>query len=565
MNRAFRCLCVVLAVILSAMCLTACSLFDNTDDGGDGAPEETEILLSDDSDPFVIEVGQTITVSVLSPIGDPVWESVDPQIASVTNSGDITGVSTGSTVLAVSVGEHYAVRTVVVTPALTPDDPDNPDNPDNPDVPEEKDVVTVSQSAIGGLEVGSSVKLTATSSKGGEITWQSLDQNIATVDGDGTVYGLNIGSTTVIARSKAGGVGSCNVNVVPVETIKLNRTRILVRAGETAELIATASNGSKVVWSCSDTSIAQVEGGVITAKKTGNATVYATIPNGKRAECELTVLSSGEGVPQMPGYTLTWNDEFDGAALDTTKWGYQLGVRDSYNGVDSDAWFWGNGELQYYTNSTRNVNVSSGVLNITAIKENMDYERTYSSARIVTRDKFSQTFGYFEARMKTPVGNGMWPAFWMLPQPDGSWGMNNGYGGWPHSGEIDIMEAKGRLNDVTDHTLHFSIHNGGQHQYLGTSKKLSSNTDEWHKYAVDWTPDYIIWYVDDEQVYRLNARAWETQASTSPSAPFDKPFYILLNLAVGGQYDGWTQPDDGFTSATMQVDYVRVYQNNTYL
>lgn len=560
MNKAFRGLCAVLAVIMSTICLAACSLFDGDDDPP--PDDEIKVVLSDDSDPFVIEVGQTIKVSVLSPIGDPVWESVDSTIATVNNDGEITGVSRGSTVLAVMVGEHYTTRTVVVTPASEPENPDNPDNPDNP--PEQKETVNISQTSAT-VEIGETLSLTATSSAGSEITWRSLNQSYAVVDDNGAVTGLNVGSTTIIARSSTGAAASCNVTVVTPETIKLNRSKLLVYLGDTAELKATASNGSKVTWASSKPTVATVENGIITPKATGTTVISAKIPNGKTAECEVTVLKSAADIPQKNGYTLTWNDEFDGSALDSDKWNYQTGVRDEYNGVGSDAWFWGNGELQYYTDNTRNVSVSGGALSITAIKENMEYERTYSSGRIVTRDNFSQTFGWFEARMKTPTGSGMWPAFWLLPQPDGSYGMNNGYGGWPHSGEIDIMEAKGRLNNKTDHTLHFSDNASGDHRYLGTTFTMETDTDEWHVYAVDWTPEYIIWYVDGEEAYRLNARAWSTQASTSPAAPFDKPFYILLNLAVGGQYDGYNKPDDGFTSATMQVDYVRVWQNNSYL
>lgn len=568
MTKAFRGFCLILAVVMSTLCLTACSWFDKGNDDGDDYEEEYEVVLSDESNPLTVTVGKSITVSVLSPIGDPIWESADETIATVTNKGVITGVKQGSTILGVLVGESFTSRDVIVLPEE--EQPENPEDPNEQDPPEEKETLSITPSTVS-VEAGSSVSVTAVSSKGSSITWTSLNRSVATVSGNttGTITGLNAGSTTVIARSSTGAAAMCTVTVTPrkaPETISLNRSSLIVYVGDEAELIATTSDGSTVSWSSSDTSVATVSNGTITAKTVGKTTITASIPNGANDTCVIDVIKKPDtgNIPQKDGYTLTWNDEFNGNSLDTTKWSYQTGIRDYYNGVWSDAWFWGNSELQYYTDTTKNVSVSDGCLNIKAIKEIMDDGRTYSSGRIITRDKFSQTYGYFEARMKTPTGNGMWPAFWMLPQPNGSYGTNNGYGGWPHSGEIDIMEAKGRKLDKTDHTIHFSS-STGEHRYLGSEYALSSNTDQWHTYAVDWTPLFIKWYVDGELACHYNSVAWSTQSSSEQSAPFDKPYYILLNLAVGGQYDGYIEPDETFISATMQVDYIRVWQNNLYV
>ena len=193
--------------------------------------------------------------------------------------------------------------------------------------------------------------------------------------------------------------------------------------------------------------------------------------------------------------------------------------------------------------------------------------RMYTSARIHTRDRGHWTYGFFEARMKTPTGRGMWPAFWMLPQPESPQNTGNKYGGWAASGEIDIMEAKGRLENRVDTTLHFG--NWGMSTYKTSTTRMKTSTEEWHIYALEWTELYMAWYVDGLEVFRVTSREWWSQAvggnaaesnAVNQAAPFDVDFYILINLAVGGNYDGGNAPDESFTSAAMYVDYVRVYQ-----
>ena len=239
------------------------------------------------------------------------------------------------------------------------------------------------------------------------------------------------------------------------------------------------------------------------------------------------------------GYsTLYWSDEFDGNSLDTSKWTYEIGNGD---------WGWGNGESQYYTNS--NDTVSDGVLNIVARRQTVD-SCDYTSTRIKTQNKVKFTYGYVEAKIALPAVTGMWPAFWMMPN-------NSVYGGWPHSGEIDIMEARGRLPNISSSAIHFS--NSSGHTY-NTREKSGHNITEFHKYAVEWKQDSISFYVDDVMYFTNSKYEWSTQNSSSDTAPFDQDFYIILNLAVGGQFDSFKMPPDNFTSATMKVDYVRVFK-----
>ena len=269
----------------------------------------------------------------------------------------------------------------------------------------------------------------------------------------------------------------------------------------------------------------------------------------------------GEGedtgvIPDENGYVLVWSDEFEGDTLDMDKWSYQTGRQDDYYG-NKGPMDWGNSELQYYTDGA-NVEVLNGELQIIA-KRQQTGDKQFTSARIATRDKFTFTYGKIEAKMQTPAIQGMWPAFWMLPNPSGHGSTDNEYGGWPANGELDIMEAKGRLVNEVDTTLHFG-EDWRNHDMAGKTTKLSSSTEEWHTYGVEWTAEYIAWIIDGEEVFRVESSRYWSSASSVSSAPFDKPFYILLNLAVGGQYDGYVQPPADFSEATMYVDYVRVYQ-----
>ena len=427
-------------------------------------------------------------------------------------------------------------------------------------VPDEKeDEVVISQSSAE-IRVGATVTLVATSSENRTITWVSSDEEIATVD-DGKVTGISAGVSSITANDGKK-MATCEVTVIPVQddsggeegetkvTVTLSQSRAEIKAGASITLIVTVSDGSAVSWFTSDEKIATVDAnGVVTGVKAGTARITVTNGHGAGAGCEVTVL-------EAEGKELVWCDEFEGNALDMTKWGYQTGTQDHY-GNSYGPQYWGNGELQYYTDGA-NVRVADGALQITAKRQNMG-DRTFTSARIATRDKFSQTYGYFEARIKAPAIEGLWPAFWMLPQPTNASSSDNVYGGWPDNGEIDIMEAKGRLLNKVDCTLHFG-NTWQQHDYAGTSKTLGSNIDEWHTYAVDWREDYIAWIVDGEEVYKVSSSRWWTGASEEKTAPFDKPFYVLINLAVGGQYDSYREPPEGFTQGSMYVDYVRIYR-----
>lgn len=235
-------------------------------------------------------------------------------------------------------------------------------------------------------------------------------------------------------------------------------------------------------------------------------------------------------------WNLVWNDEFNGAAIDNTKWGYDIGT-----GAAQGLWGWGNGELQYYTDDADNASVSGGHLVITARQENFAGSN-YTSARMVTRDKFSQTYGKWEARIDLPTGQGIWPAFWMLRE-------NNP---WP--GEIDIMEVVGHLPGNCHGTAHWG--EVGNVQSQGGVITSSDWTTSFHTYTVEWWPDHIRWSVDGVVYFELD----RTQVTPAHPWLFAEDYHMLLNVAVGGS---WPGSPDGSTVFPQQmlVDWVRVYEH----
>ena len=228
---------------------------------------------------------------------------------------------------------------------------------------------------------------------------------------------------------------------------------------------------------------------------------------------------------------LFWSEEFntDGAP-DYTKWGYDIGKGD---------WGWGNNELEYYTNRRENSIVQGGVLKVTAMKE--DYNGSgYTSARLITKNKFAFTYGKVEIRAKLPAGVGTWPATWML-------GSDNATVGWPKCGEIDIMEHLGRTLNTIYGTLHYPGRSGGNAD--GSTTVIANVTTDFHIYSMDWSAGAVKLYVDGVLFHTT---------VNSPGMPFNHDFFFIVNMALGGNFGGPLDP--AFTKATMEVDYIRVYK-----
>lgn len=298
----------------------------------------------------------------------------------------------------------------------------------------------------------------------------------------------------------------------------------------------------------------------------GSNYVYYTFignPNAPRPDVtdheDIAIGTSSD--PSIAGMTLIWQDEFNGTQLDTSKWNYELGY---YIGDDPNSWGWGNGELEHYTDSEQNVFVQDGKLNIRALNDPKSFPQDpnryaqYSSGKINTKGHFSLQYGRVDFSAKLPTGNGIWPALWMLPE-------DSVYGAWAASGEIDVMEAKGRLPGTTSGAVHF----GGQwpvNKYIAGEYHFPDGqtfASDFHVYTLIWEEDNFKWYVDGKFFFKVTRDQWYSVAApNNPNAPFDQPFYIIMNLAIGGHFDGGLAPDPGDIPATMQVDYVRVYKQS---
>src|SRR2546428_10263829 len=266
----------------------------------------------------------------------------------------------------------------------------------------------------------------------------------------------------------------------------------------------------------------------------------------------LLLLSCGGGATLQPppatGFKLVWSDEFngaDGSSPDASKWTFDTGV----GGND-----WGNNELETYTNRTKNAQIQGGNLVITAVKETYadpsdGVIRNYTSARLKTQGLFSQAYGRFEARIKIPAGQGVWPAFWML-------GSNITSVGWPNCGEIDIMENIGKEPG----TVHGSLHGpstSGPTSDLSAPFSFPAGQNfaaDFHLYAVEWEPGTVRFYVDSNLYATFTQSQWPAGGSSS----FDHPCVLLLNVAVGGNWPGSPDATAVFPQE-MLVDYVRVY------
>jgi beta-glucanase (GH16 family) len=254
----------------------------------------------------------------------------------------------------------------------------------------------------------------------------------------------------------------------------------------------------------------------------------------------LVACKSPEVTPPPAARKLVWSDEFDKAGLpDSTKWSYEVGG----NG-------WGNNEQQYYTaKRLENARVENGKLIIEARKE--AYQgKNYTSARLMTQGKTTWTYGRIEAMAKLPAGRGTWPAVWML-------GKNIPTAGWPKAGEIDIMEHVGFDEGVIHGTVHTEVYNHAKKTEKGKAIPITGVATDFHLYAIEWTADKIDFFVDDQNYYTVQK---STLGSTEAEWPFDKPFYLLLNVAVGGNWGGQKGVDESIWPQRMEVDYVRVYQ-----
>jgi beta-glucanase (GH16 family) len=247
-----------------------------------------------------------------------------------------------------------------------------------------------------------------------------------------------------------------------------------------------------------------------------------------------------EGVEER-NWQISWQDEFEGSAGQSpsaTNWVFDVGIGPGNDG-------WGNAELQYYTDRPDNVSLD-GNGNLAIISRSEAFAGSaFTSARITTKGLFDQAYGRFEARIKMPWGPGIWPAFWML-------GSDIDIVNWPQTGEIDIMEYRGQEPNVIHGSVHGPGYSGGEAITKSFAFEKDRFDNDFHIFAIEWGEDYIDYFVDDNFYQRI------TPDDVTGEWVYDDPFYLLLNVAVGGNYVGFPTAQTTFPQ-TMLVDYVRVY------
>jgi beta-glucanase (GH16 family) len=243
-------------------------------------------------------------------------------------------------------------------------------------------------------------------------------------------------------------------------------------------------------------------------------------------------------------WNLVWSDEFNYNGLpDSSRWNYDVGGHG-----------WGNNEKQFYKEkSLENSSVKDGLLHITALKK--DFEKSnYTSSKLTTYQRFALQYGKIEVMAKLPRGKGTWPAIWMLPVS-----LRENRERWPLCGEIDIMEHVGKNPNFIHTSLHSDLYNHIKGTQITHFEKFQDVFDAFHKYAIEWTAESIKFLIDDNLFFEA-FKGQDGRIASNEGWPFDKPFYLILNLAIGGNWGG--EIDDSIFPAEMQIDYVRMYQKS---
>lgn len=438
------------------------------------------------------------------------------------------------------------------------------------------------------------------------VSYKSSNEKIVKVTKKGKLKALKNGKATITVTSKADTKKKATIKVVvktPVTKVKLDRKEISLTEGETAVVKATVSpkkaTVKKVSYKSSNKAVAKVNGkGKITAVAEGTAVITVTSKDGnaKKATCKVTVKKAGQTSGETPsaapsqaptaapsdkpapapsdkpsetpkpqpseepaekpdlsyeGYELKWKDEFDSVSLNSADWN-----------VETHEKGWVNNELQEYVNSNKNIYLENGNLVIKPVREKIGDDESgnpvykYTSGRVNTQGKHDFTYGLFETRVKVPTGKGYLPAFWMMPTNE------NLYGQWPRCGEIDIMEVMGQETNKLYGTLHYgNPHSQKQETYTA---KNGDFANEYHTYAVEWEPGKITWYVDGVKYHEANDWYSTTvgQGTAAYPAPFDQPFYMILNLAIGGSWVGYPDETTTYDDQAFVIDYVKAYQKD---
>ena len=382
------------------------------------------------------------------------------------------------------------------------------------------------------LKVGDVATIDAT---GTNIEWKSSNPEVAEVY-YGVVTAKAIGKAEITATSgKATATANVFVTGTDGASLRITPPLVSLRPGDTFDFQYGNTFDLNITWSSSDVSVATIDqNGHLTAVAPGNTTITLATDIESVTAFVAVAHSWGE-------YRLVWSDEFDGDQLDESVWSYNTGGSG-----------WGNNEKQYYTDRPENIRVQNGMLEIEARKEQYQ-NNEYTSARIMSKGKKTFTYGKFESRIKFPGGKGTWPAFWMMGNS----------GNWPNCGEIDIIEHIGSQDTRASFALHTVMKNGTRGNNWSSLKWFDYPlSGDFHVYGVEWAQeekdgkDVIRFTIDGVQY----AEVWEDQIDNNDYWPFNKPFFIIYNLAIGGNMGGSVDDAIFDTQRIMYVDWVRVYQ-----
>lgn len=374
------------------------------------------------------------------------------------------------------------------------------------------------------------------------VVWTSSDTVVATV-WNGIVTAQNKGVAVVSAT--VGTISAeCMVYVVSKPQLPMNVSSQQIEVKKTLQL-SVADAKSALVWTSANPAVASVDkNGLVTGVNDGRTTITATCDDGE-AQCVVTVVQPGGSY--RGEYVLVWSDEFEGTALDTTKWNIEV------TGGGG-----GNGEQQYYTARPENLRVEDGNLVIEAKKENYQ-GKEYTSGRINTKGKHQFAYCKAEARIWLPSGRGTWPAFWMLGTKSG----------WPSCGEIDIMEHVGSNPTMVSHAVHTQAKNGMLRNNWHSQLTGVEVEGSWHVFGLEWLEyyqygrDVLRFYVDEREPTTIMEPTETRDIEQWPffnQKDYDNKFFIILNLALGGSMGGSIDNDMFATPILMKVDWVRVYE-----
>lgn len=509
-------------------------------------PVKQVVVTNPATDKLVLTEGSKFTIqATVSPSNASnkklTYSSSKENVATVNSKGVIKAKTAGKAVITVKAADGSGKQDTIAVTVGTP--------------VTKVSVPSKTVTADAGTTYQMNAKVSPANASVKTLEYTSSDTNLATVDKKGKVTLKNPGTVKITATAADGSGKKATVTihiqaiVTMIQSITLPETSVTGAAGDTYQMspVITPANATNKTlnYSSSNTSVATVDNsGKVTYVSEGTATITVTATDGSNqtAACAFTINAKDP-------YHVVWEDDFNGTELNTNDWNYE------YHDPG-----WVNNELQQYVDSKDNISVKDGNLVIKAIKTvDQNGVASYTSGRINTKAKHDYTYGKFEVRAKVPSGKGFLPAFWMMPTDE------NLYGQWPKCGEIDTMEVLGDATDTVYGTLHF----GEPHTQKQKSYKLTQGdfASEYHVFSCEWEPSEIRFYVDGILYNKVND--WFTKKDgfdpvTYP-APYDQPFYLILNLAVGGTWPGNPDADAVFgDNAQLNVDYVKVYQKDSY-